>query len=209
MSISSCWAGRSATTCWRKWSCTACRIRKEGRGYADYVLYGKDGLPRAGIEATRASRDPLVRIQQAKLYADCLERMTGRRPMMFITNGFETWFWDDLASPQRKVSGIFAKSDLEKLMNRRSGRRPLNEIPVDDRIAGRYYQKEAIRAVCDAIEQGQRKALLVMATGTGKTRTAAGLTDVLSRGGHVTNVLFLADRTALVEQAKDAFKHCL
>jgi len=181
----------------------------EGRGYADYVLYGKDGLPLAVIEAKRASRDPLVGIQQAKLYADCLERMTGRRPMMFITNGFETWFWDDLASPQRKVSGIFAKSDLEKLMNRRSGRRPLNEIPVDDRIAGRYYQKEAIRAVCDAIEQGQRKALLVMATGTGKTRTAAGLTDVLSRGGHVTNVLFLADRTALVEQAKDAFKHCL
>src|SRR5690606_24434146 len=110
----------------------------EGRGYADCVLYGKDGLPLAVSEAKRASRDPLVGIQQAKLYADCLERMTGRRAMMFITNGFETWFWDDLASPQRKVSGIFAKSDLEKLMNRRSGRRPLNEIPVDDRIAGRY-----------------------------------------------------------------------
>jgi len=181
----------------------------EGRGYADYVLYGKDGLPLAVIEAKRASKDPTIGIQQAKLYADCLERMTGRRPMMFITNGFETWFWDDRTSPQRKVSGIFAKSDLEKLMNRRSSHKPLCHISIDDRISGRYYQKEAIRAVCDAIEESQRKALLVMATGTGKTRTAAGLTDVLSRGGHVTNVLFLADRTALVEQAKDSFKNCL
>lgn len=181
----------------------------EGKGYADYVLYGKDGLPLAVIEAKRASKDPTVGTQQAKLYADCLERMTGRRPMMFITNGFETWFWDDVTSPQRKVSGISAKSDLEKLMNRRTARKPLHDIAIDDRISGRYYQKEAIRAVCDAIETGQRKMLLVMATGTGKTRTAAGLTDVLSRGGHVTNVLFLADRTALVEQAKDAFKNCL
>jgi len=178
----------------------------EGKGYADYVLYGRDGLPQAVIEAKRTSKDPKTGTQQAKLYADCLERMTGQRPIMFTTNGFETYFWDDVTSPQRKVSGIFSKADLEKLMNRRRERLPLNEIPIDDKITDRYYQKEAIRAVCESIESGHRKALLVMATGTGKTRTASSLTDVLSRGGYVTNTLFLADRRALVGQAKDEFK---
>lgn len=181
----------------------------EEKGFADYVLYGKDGLPLAIIEAKRTSKDPKIGTQQAKLYADCLERMTGRRPMMFTTNGFETYLWDDRSSPQRRVSGMFAKADLEKLMLRRSERKPLNSIPIDDRITDRYYQKEAIRAVCQNIETGHRKSLLVMATGTGKTRTASSLTDVLSRGGHVTNVLFLADRTALVKQAKDDFKNYL
>ncbi len=181
----------------------------EGKGYADYVLYGKDGLPLAIIEAKRTSKDPRIGTQQAKLYADCLENMTGRRPMMFTTNGFETYLWDDVTSPQRRVSGIFSKSDLEKLMNRRSERKALNEIPIDDKITDRYYQKEAIRAVCENIEKGHRKSLLVMATGSGKTRTASSLTDVLSRGGYVTNTLFLADRTALVKQAKDDFKNYL
>lgn len=179
------------------------------KGYADYVLYGRDGLPLAVIEAKRTSKDPKIGMQQAKLYADCLEKMTGRRPIIFITNGFETYIWDDMTSPQRRVSGIFSKADLEKMINRRYEMKPLNEIPIDDRITDRYYQKEAIRAVCDNIQKGHRKFLLVMATGTGKTRTAASLTDVLSRGGYVTNVLFLADRTALVSQAKDAFKNYL
>ncbi len=179
------------------------------KGYADYVLYGRDGLPLAIIEAKRTLKDPKIGTQQAKLYADCLEKMTGRRPMMFTSNGFETYLWDDVTSPQRKVSGIFAKSDLEKLMNRRNERKALDEMPIDDRITDRYYQKEAIRAVCGNIEAGHRKSLLVMATGTGKTRTASSLTDVLSRGGYVTNILFLADRTALVKQAKDAFKNHL
>lgn len=178
----------------------------EGKGYADYVLYGKDGLPLAVIEAKRTSKDPKIGTQQAKLYADCLENMTGRRPIMFTTNGFETYLWDDLTSPQRKVSGVFSKADLEKLMNRRNERKPLDEIPIDDKITDRYYQKEAIRAVCENIETGHRKSLLVMATGTGKTRTASSLTDVLSRGGYITNTLFLADRTALVRQAKNDFK---
>lgn len=181
----------------------------EQKGYADYILYGKDGLPLAIIEAKRTSRDPKIGVQQAKLYADCLERSTGRRPMMFTTNGFETHLWDDLSAPQRKVSGIFSKADLEKLMNRRAERKPLDQVLIDDRITDRYYQKEAIRAVCDSIQRGHRKALLVMATGTGKTRTASSLTDVLSRGGYVTNVLFLADRTALVTQAKNDFKNYL
>lgn len=178
-------------------------------GFADYVLFGKDGLPLAVIEAKRTSKDPNNGRKQAMMYAECLERKFGRKPMMFTSNGFETYFWDDLSSPQRKVSGFFTKSDLEKLMNRRDTRKKLNTIPIDDKITDRYYQKEAIRAVCDHIEQGFRRALLVMATGTGKTRTASSLTDVLSRGGHVTNILFLADRTALVRQAKDDFKNYL
>ncbi|EHQ92330.1 DEAD/DEAH box helicase family protein [Desulfosporosinus youngiae] len=181
----------------------------KGKGYADYVLYGKDGRPLAIIEAKHTSKDPRKGTQQAKLYADGLEKMTGRRPMMFTTNGFETYLWDDVTSPQRKVSGVFSKADLEKLMNRRSERKVLNEIPIDDKITDRYYQKEAIRAICENIDTGHRKALLVMATGTGKTRTASSLTDVLSRGGYVTNTLFLADRTALVKQAKDDFKNYL
>lgn len=179
------------------------------KGYADYVLFGRDGLPLAVIEAKRSSKDPNIGRKQAVLYADCLERKFGRRPMMFTTNGFETYFWDDMSSPQRKVSGFFTKSDLEKLMNRREMRKKLSTIPIDDKITDRYYQKEAIRAVCEHIEEGFRKALLVMATGTGKTRTASSLTDVLSRGGYITNILFLADRTALVSQAKDDFKNYL
>ena len=178
-------------------------------GYCDYVLFGKDGLPLAVIEAKRTSKDPNIGRKQAVLYADCLERKFGRRPMMFTTNGFETYYWDDRSGPQRKVSGVFSKEDLQKLMNRRTERQDLMSIPIDDKITDRYYQKEAIRAVCGQIEQGFRKHLLVMATGTGKTRTASSLTDVLSRGKWVTNILFLADRTALVKQAKDDFKRYL
>lgn len=178
-------------------------------GYADYVLFGKDGLPLAIIEAKRTSKDPNIGRQQVLLYAKSLEERYGRRPMMFTTNGFETYFWDDESYPQRKVSSIFSKNDLQKLMNRRQERKDLSTIRIDDKITDRYYQKEAIRAVCDSLVQGHRKNLLVMATGTGKTRTASSLTDVLSRGGYVTNVLFLADRTALVKQAKDDFKNYL
>ena len=180
-----------------------------GIGYADYVLYGKDGLPLAVIEAKRTAKDPKSGIQQAKLYADCLEAKTGRRPIIFMTNGFETRIWDDLSAPERKVSGIFSKADLEKLMSRRTQRKDLATIKVQDKITDRYYQKEAIQAVCDHIYKGHRKSLLVMATGAGKTRTSSSLTDVLSRSGYVTNILFLADRTALVRQAKDDYRNYL
>lgn len=180
-----------------------------GDGFVDYVLWGKDHLPLAVIEAKKTSKDPNIGKEQAKLYADCLERKYGRRPMMFTTNGFETYFWDDKSYPQRSVSGIFCKDDLQKLMDRRALRKELEHIEISDKITDRYYQKEAIRAVCDNIKQGYRRSLLVMATGTGKTRTASSLTDVLSRGAYVTNILFLADRTALVKQAKDDFKNYL
>ena len=179
------------------------------KGYVDYVLFGKDKLPLAVVEAKRASRDPNDGRRQAFLYANCLERKFGRRPMMFTTNGFETYFWDDLSGPQRKVSGIFSRDDLQKLMNRRTEQQDLMAVPIDDKITDRYYQKEAIRAICEQLGHGFRKHLLVMATGTGKTRTASSLTDVLSRGKAVTNILFLADRTALVKQAKDDFKNYL
>lgn len=179
------------------------------KGYIDYVLFGKDGLPLALVEAKRTSKDPNTGRRQAMLYADCLEQKFKRRPMIFTSNGFETYFWDDQSGSQRRVSRIFSKGSLQKLMNRRLVKKDLLSIKIDDKITDRYYQKEAIRAVCENIEQGHRKNLLVMATGTGKTRTAASLTDVLSRAGYVTNVLFLADRTALVKQAKDDFKNYL
>lgn len=178
-------------------------------GAADYVLFGKDGLPLAVVEAKRSSKDPNIGRKQAVLYADCLERKFGRRPMIFTTNGFETWFWDDQTGSQHRVSGIFSKDDLNKLMTRRTERGDLLSVPIDDKITDRIYQKEAIRAVCEKLNEGFRKHLLVMATGTGKTRTASSLTDVLSRGKHITNILFLADRTALVKQARDDFKKYL
>jgi type I restriction enzyme R subunit len=179
------------------------------KGFIDYVLFGKDGLPLAVIEAKRTSKDPNSGRKQAVLYADCLERKFKRRPMMFTTNGFENYFWDNQTSPQRRVSGIFSQDNLQKLMNRRVEHQVLDTVPINQNISGRAYQLTATRAVCGSITQGFRKQLLVMATGTGKTRTAAGLVDVLSRAGYVTNALFLADRTALVKQAKDAFKNYL
>ena len=178
-------------------------------GFADYVLYGKDGKPLAVIEAKKTCKDPNIGKQQCKLYADSLERKHGRRPAMFYTNGFETYFWDDLTAPPRQVSSVFSESDLQKLIDRREGKKDLDKIPVNDEITNRYYQKEAIRAVCSNFQNGNRKSLLVMATGTGKTRTAVSIVDVLSRGGHIVNVLFLADRTPLVDQAEEAFQNNL
>lgn len=179
------------------------------KGYVDYLLFGRDGKPLVVVEAKRTSRDPNDGRRQAELYADCLERQFGRRPMIFTTNGFETYFWDQKDNPPRRVSRIFSKDDLQKLMNRRDEQKDLLQIPISDQITNRYYQKGAIRAICEQLGLGFRKHLLVMATGTGKTRTAASLVDVLSRGKRITNVLFLADRTALVKQAKDAFKDYL
>ena len=176
------------------------------KGYADYVLWGRDGKPLAVVEAKKACKDPNTGRTQAKLYADCLELRFGQRPVMFTTNGFDTFFWDDKGGPQRKVSRIFSKTDLERIIERRTSRLPLESITISNAITDRYYQQGAIRSVCEEISRGVRKHLLVMATGTGKTRTAASLVDVLSRGHHITNVLFLADRTALVSQAKDDFK---
>ena len=181
-----------------------------GIGRIDYLLLGKDGRPAAIVEAKRTSLSPEKGLQQARLYAQCLRVEYGYAPPIFLTNGFETYFVDDSAAPMRRVSGVFSQGELATILNRRGRQPALSTIRVDTRIAGgganRYYQLEAIRAVCDNIEAGNRRSLLVMATGTGKTRVAAGLVDVLMRGNRVKNVLFLADRVALVSQAKHAFQ---
>lgn len=175
------------------------------KGYVDYVLFGQDGAPLAVVEAKRTSKDPNVGKQQAKLYADALEKQYGIRPMIFTTNGFETYFWDDLAAPQRPVFSVFSQDDLARRMARRNSDIRLKGVKIDTAITNRPYQLQAIAAVCDRFEKGFRRALLVMATGTGKTRTVISLVDVLMRGNYVKNVLFLADRRALVGQAKENF----
>ena len=175
-------------------------------GYIDYALFGKDGSPLAVVEAKKTTKDPNIGKQQAVLYADCLERKFGRRPFIFYTNGFETFFWDDSQYAPRSVSMIFAMADLQKLMDRRNLLVDLNHVKINTDISGRPYQMKAIRSICAEMEKKIRKFLLVMATGTGKTRTAISIVDVLSRGHYVSNVLFLADRIQLVEQAYDAFR---
>lgn len=178
-------------------------------GFVDYVLLGDNGKPIAVVEAKKTSYDANKGKQQAKLYADCIEQMHGQRPIIFYTNGFDIRLWDDLNFPERKLSGFYTKSDLQLLIDRRTIQRPLVDIEIKEEISNRYYQKEAILAVCEAIQSKQRKALLVMATGSGKTRTAVSLVDVLVRHNWVKNVLFLADRTALVLQAKKNFNNLL
>lgn len=181
---------------------------KSGVGYADYVLYGGDGRPLAVIEAKRTCADPSKGRQQAKLYTDLLEQKYGRRPVIFLTNGFDTRI-DDGAYPERKVAAFYSRRDLEKLFNLRSMRTSLKNVVVDRNIAGRYYQESAIKSVCEAFQRNRRKALLVMATGSGKTRTVIALVDVLLRNGWVKNILFLADRNSLVTQAKRNFVNLL
>ncbi len=178
----------------------------QGVGYVDYVLWGEDGKPLAVLEAKRTRRNATEGQQQAKLYADCLEKETGQRPLIFYSNGYDHWVWDDMRHPPRPVQGFYTREELKLAIERRSTRRPLIEVKTDDAICGRYYQERAIRKVADALDRRQRKALLVMATGSGKTRTVIGLCDVLMRSNWVKRVLFLADRNALVKQAVNAFK---
>lgn len=178
---------------------------KAGVGYADYVLYDDTGKPLAVIEAKRTCKDVVIGRQQAKLYADLLEKKYGRRPVIFLTNGFETRITDNLY-PERKCASIYSKRDLEKLFNLQTMRTSLKYINVDSHIAGRYYQEAAIKAVCQSFgEKNRRKALLVMATGSGKTRTVIALVKVLLEHGWIKNILFLADRNSLVTQAKRSF----
>lgn len=181
----------------------------KNEGYADYVLFGKNGLPLAVVEAKRTSVDPRVGQNQAKLYADCIENEYHQRPVIYYTNGFEIYMWDDKNYPPRKVSGFYTQDELQLLINRRNSRQSLEHIFVDDKITNREYQLEAIKSVCETFEEGHRKALVVMATGTGKTRTAISIVDVLADKEWVKNVLFLADRTVLVKQAKNNFTKLL
>lgn len=181
-----------------------------GEGFVDYVLWGDDGRPLALIEAKRTKQDPRVGQQQAKLYADCLERQFGRRPVIFYSNGYEHWLWDDASYPPRPVQGFLKKPELELLIQRRGTRLPLVSAEINHAIVERYYQTRAIRRIAEAFEKDRdRRALVVMATGAGKTRTVIALCDLLMRCNWVKRALFLADRVALVNQAVGAFKRHL
>ncbi|KAB1501319.1 DEAD/DEAH box helicase [Corynebacterium sp. 320] len=188
-----------------------------GMGYADYVLWDDDRTPLAVIEAKKAMESMSAGAQQVKLYADCIERAYGQRPVMFCTNGFQIDIIDDAANlpgsgagyPAREVEGFPNAPQLRRMIARRNTRSSLANMEVDPEIAGaggRVYQLEAIRALTETLEQQRhRQALLVMATGTGKTRVAVATAKLLRNAGWVGKVLFLADRTALVNQAHKAF----
>lgn len=176
-------------------------------GYVDYVLWGDNGKPLALIEAKKTALSPTKGKQQAKLYADCLEKEFNQRPVIFYSNGYNHWLWDDCAYPPREVSGFLKKDELERIIFRRSHRKSLEVVLPNQDIAGRIYQLEALKRIAENFDkQNARKALLVMATGTGKTRTAIALVDLLMRGEWVKRVLFLADRNSLVKQAFRNFK---
>ena len=180
-----------------------------GLGYVDYVLMGRNGKPVGLVEAKRTTRDAYEGQQQAKIYADLLEKQYNQRPIIFYSNGFETYMWDDTMYPPRKVSGYYNQEELQMLIDRRTLKKSLNNIYINEEITNRTYQQEAIKAFCDDLSNSQRKGLLVMATGTGKTRTAISIVDVLTRNNWVKNVLFMADRTELVRQAKRNFEKLL
>lgn len=177
-------------------------------GFADYVLWGDNGKPLAVVEAKRTSRDLSVGRHQAELYAKNLEKIYGQLPNIFLTNGYHIHFYD-WEYPIREVQGFYSKDELELNIQRRNSKLPLSNVAINHEITDRYYQIAAIKAVAERLEQKHRGALLVMATGTGKTRTAASLIDVLSKANWAKRVLFLADRTALVTQAKNSLNDYL
>lgn len=180
---------------------------ESGDGFCDYVLWGDDGLPLGVVEAKKTKRDPRIGQNQAKLYADCLEKKFGRRPVIFYTNGYKHWIWDDANYPPREVQGFYAKDELELLIQRRSTIRSPTKEAINEKIVERYYQSRAIRRIAEAFERDHdRRSLLVMATGAGKTRTVIALCDLLARCNWVKRVLFLADRVALVNQAVREFR---
>ena len=179
-----------------------------GIGYVDYVLFGADGKPLAVVEAKRTSVSEEVGRVQAIRYADCLEKKYGIRPIIYYTNGFKTKIIDGLGYPSRRVHGFHTEADLLVLLQRR-GRSGITDLKIDDKITNREYQKRAIRAICDNFNDMHRRGLIVMATGTGKTRVAISLCDVLMRNSWAKNILFLADRTALVKQAHKNFTKLL
>jgi type I restriction enzyme R subunit len=174
--------------------------------FADYVLLNSHNEPLAIVEAKSTSRDALAGKRQAADYASLIEDRFGYDPFIFLTNGNEIHFWDRKNYPPRKISGFYTRDDLERLLHQRNYGQPLADIPINASIAGRDYQNEAIRRVTEGIQQARRSFLLVMATGTGKTRTTIALIDLLLRAKRVQRILFLADRRELVRQAMSEFK---
>lgn len=181
-----------------------------GEGAADYVLFDDNGKPLAVIEAKKSAVDPQKGRTQAKLYADGLEREYHQRPVIFFTNGYDLWIWNDAAvEPWRRLYGFYSKSSLQHLVFQRSEKKPLSEVSANPNIAGRMYQIEAVRRVVEKFAERKRRALIVQATGTGKTRVAISLVDAMMRAGWAKRVLFLCDRRELRKQANNAFKEFL
>ncbi|MEM1307935.1 MAG: DEAD/DEAH box helicase family protein [Cyanobacteria bacterium P01_H01_bin.153] len=182
----------------------------EGHQFSDYVLLGKDGKPLAVIEAKKSSKDAALGREQAKQYCyNIQQQQGGELPFCLYTNGHDIYFWDLEHYPPRKVVGFPTRDDLERFQYIRRNKKPLTQELINTDIAGRDYQIRAIRAVLEGIDQQQRNFLLVMATGTGKTRTCIALVDALMRASHAEKILFLVDRIALREQALAAFKEHL
>lgn len=177
---------------------------ESGKGYVDYVMFGPDGTPLGLIEAKKASVSEEVGRHQAMLYADCLERKYGYRPAIFVSNGLTIKYIDGLGYPDRNLYGFHSEKDLIYLKEKR-GRALITDMKPNRNIADRDYQQSAVKAVCEHFNKMNRRALLVMATGTGKTRTAISLVEILTRNNWAKHVLFLADRTALVNQAYGSF----
>jgi type I restriction enzyme R subunit len=185
-------------------------------GYIDYVLWDDDGLPLAVVEAKKTMENASKGENQAQLYANCLEKMYGRRPVMYYSNGFETYLWDDqFYKKSRIVHGFYTKKELQTLMFRRVNREDIREQAIDTNITDRAYQLRAIRSVAEQFAGNDksnnkligthRAALLVLATGTGKTRISIALSKLLLEANWAKRILFLADRKSLVSQAKNNF----
>ncbi len=181
-------------------------VYQAGDEYIDYLLLDREGNPIAIVEAKRTSRDPLEGQRQAADYADRLKANSGIEPFIFLTNGHEIWFWDRSLYPPRPVSGYLTLADLETRAFQRRYRETLRLLAPNRGIINRHYQLEAVRRVTEAVEESRRHFLLVMATGTGKTRTVIALIDLLFRAKWINRVLFLADRRELVRQALADFK---
>ncbi|WP_259367364.1 DEAD/DEAH box helicase family protein [Cellulophaga baltica] len=181
-----------------------------GHQFSDYVLLGKDGKPLAVVEAKKSSVDASIGREQAKQYCyNIQKKQGGELPFCFYTNGHEIFFWELENYPPRKVHGFPTKEDLERYKYVRKARKPLSGELINTKIAGRDYQIRAIRAVMEDLERKRRTFLLVMATGTGKTRTCIAMVESLMRAGWAEKVLFLVDRIALRDQALEAFKEHL
>jgi type I restriction enzyme R subunit len=185
-------------------------------GFVDYVLWDDDGLPLALVEAKSTLENVTKGENQAQLYADSLEKMYGRRPVIYYSNGYQHYLWDDQFYKQsRPVHGFYTKSELQTIMFRRAHRKDIRKAEIDTTIAGRFYQMRAIRSISEHFagtdkDNGKlvgtnRGALLVLATGTGKTRTSITFSKLLLECNWAKRILFLADRISLVKQAKVNF----
>lgn len=205
---------------WKKLKSEITKISDKGGSYdaklpegiCDYTLHRENGQFLAIVEAKRTSVDPRLAQAQTQFYIEQIEKLPNQdfRPFGFMANGRDIYFWDVGRENKREIHGFFSRLDLETLLYIRQNKKPLTEAIIKPEITDRVYQQEAIRRACEAFEGGKRKALLTMATGTGKTRVAMSLVDVFQRSNQAQQILFVADRTALVQQALDeGFKTCI